>query len=236
MLDRKYAASRYEAVTILNRFVKYNEIAHVVNEHEFKDEYLFFRFIDTPSTKTSSQSQYATGTTEQAVLKKALQHGSCLEWWSNEVKEHSVTVILFISFDGSLFSKVPLALERVLTFQSMLKTWNQLVDDIRDVDGEIYGVTSDPQTTADQVKSEWKLQFDILSDPLNTLAANHAHITKAGATGGIAHPGVMAAGKFKRILYEWYVNPHLERLGIELATPSAADSWAKIQQALKCSQ
>lgn len=117
----------------------------------------------------------------------------------------------------------------------MLKSWNQLVDDIRDAGGEIYGVTSDSQTAADLAKSEWKLRFDILSDPLNTLAANHAHITKSGSTGGIAHPGVMASTKFKRILYEWYVNPHLERLGVDMVTPSAADSWGKVLQALKTS-
>lgn len=128
-----------------------------------------------------------------------------------------------------------------------------VVDAIRRAGGELYGVTSEPQTLATEAAANWGLEFPLVGDPQHEIADHcrergwldlyvnaYGDPTNMLSRGvdppvhpkGYFQPGVIALSRERRILYRWRGVPTRRNNGGATERPTPADVWSAIERAL----
>lgn len=127
-----------------------------------------------------------------------------------------------------------------------------VVAKIRAAGGEVYGVTSEPQSLADQARTEWGLLFDTIGDPHQEISRAcrergwlELHVSRdyefiqRGASWKVQHPkgyfqpGVLAVTRESRLLYRWRSVPSRKNLFGTLSRPTAEYVWEQVEAALE---
>ena len=125
-----------------------------------------------------------------------------------------------------------------------------VLDEIHAAGGEVFGVTSEPQTLATEAEEEWETRFPIVGDPHHEIReecsdrgwldvfynedAGHLRERKwASHPKGYYQPAVVAVHKSGRILYRWRCVPKFSNMNGAGARPEAAYTWEKIQTSLE---
>ena len=127
-----------------------------------------------------------------------------------------------------------------------------VVDAIRGAGGEIYGITSEPQTLASEAGESWGLDFPLVGDPhheiadqcrergwldlyVNTYGDPKTMITRGFDPPvhpkGYFQPGVIALTAARRILYRWRGAPTRGNNGGATERPTAEHVWRQIEAA-----
>jgi len=130
-----------------------------------------------------------------------------------------------------------------------------VVDKIREQDGEIYAITSEPQMLATRAKEEWELSFDTIGDPHHEISdacqsrqwldihvkvdeEGFLQIPVEGMDFEATHPkgyfqaGVLVVDDAGRVLYRWKQVPTHANLGGALERPTAEHVWSQVEQKL----
>ena len=125
-----------------------------------------------------------------------------------------------------------------------------VLDEIHQAGGEVFGVSSEPQTLATEAEKEWETQFPIVGDPHHEIReacsergwldvfynedAGHLRERKwASHPKGYYQPAVVAVHKTGRILYRWRCVPKFSNMNGAGARPEAAYTWEKIKASLE---
>ena len=121
------------------------------------------------------------------------------------------------------------------------------MDEIRAAGGEIFAVTSEPQSLATEAEGEWKLNFSAIGDPHHEILAgcrergwldlfvneNTGHMKEARSwashLNGYFQPGTLALTKEGRVLYRWRCRPTRENVGGAIMRPTPQYTWDQIQ-------
>lgn len=114
--------------------------------------------------------------------------------------------------------------------------------DLRAAGGELFAVTAQSQAGADAAKSDWALDYDVLSDQALTLANrfNIATTPKAQTPlaeiegeypNGMSQPGVVILDQAGKALVHWAVNPNEMNGGGALDRPLPPVLWAALKSA-----
>jgi len=128
-----------------------------------------------------------------------------------------------------------------------------VVDAIRRAGGEIYGVTSEPQTLASEAAESWGLDFALVGDPHHEIADlcrergwldlyvnenrdRHGTIARGhdvpNHPKGYFQPGVLALTRERRILYRWRSVPTRRNNGGATERPTANRVQQLLERAL----
>ena len=124
---------------------------------------------------------------------------------------------------------------------------------IRLAGGEIYGISSEPQTLASEAGQSWGLDFPMIGDPHHEIAdacrqrgwldlyVNTSGEQSGSFTRGIDapvhpkgyfQPGILALSPSPRILYRWRGVPTRRNNGGATERPTPEHVWQKVEQAL----
>lgn len=124
---------------------------------------------------------------------------------------------------------------------------------IRDAGGEIFGITSEPQTLASEAGVNWGLEFPLIGDPhheiadqcrergwldlyVNTVVDASGKFTRgldaAVHPRGYFQPGVLALTREQRVLYRWRGVPTRKNNGGATERPTATHAWQRIAESL----
>ena len=124
-------------------------------------------------------------------------------------------------------------------------------DAVRAAGGEIYAISSEPQTLAREAREAWELDFECVGDPHHEIvdecrargwldlfvnawserAAAHA-IPWASHPRGYLQPGVLAVSREGRVLYRWRSRPTRRNAGGASGRVLHGHVWEAIQDAL----
>jgi len=128
-----------------------------------------------------------------------------------------------------------------------------VVEAIRSAGGEIFGITSEPQTLASEAAESWGLAFPLIGDPHHEIADQcrargwldlyvNAHRDRHGIVArghdipvhpkGYFQPGVLALTAEGRILYRWRGVPTRSNNGGATERPTPDHVWQATQRAL----
>ncbi len=126
-----------------------------------------------------------------------------------------------------------------------------VVEAIREAGGQIYAITSEPQSLARSAQDDWDTGFEHVGDPHQEIAATCTErgwlslFTNRwedgfvqGASSWISHPkgyfqpGVLALNRSARVLYRWRCRPNRRNVGGAVARPTPAHVWHRVQEAL----
>lgn len=125
-----------------------------------------------------------------------------------------------------------------------------VLDEIHKAGGEVFGVSSEPQTLASEAEKEWETGFPIVGDPHHEVReecsgrgwldvfynedSGHLRERKwASHPKGYYQPAVIAIHKSGRILYRWRCVPKFSNMNGAGARPEAMYTWEKIQASLE---
>jgi hypothetical protein len=127
-----------------------------------------------------------------------------------------------------------------------------VVEAIRMAGGEVYAITSEPQSLADNAQREWETGIAHVGDPHHEIAGACADrgwlslfsndwgsdIVGAGPTWvshpkGYFQPGVLGLGREGRVLYRWRCRPNRQNVGGAIARPTPSHVWSRVQAALQ---
>ena len=126
---------------------------------------------------------------------------------------------------------------------------------VRAAGGEIYAVSSEPQTLASRASAEWGLNFECVGDPhheisgkarergwLELFANRELEFLERSAGSsrdfvpshpkGYYQPGVLAITKNHRVLYRWRSVPTHANVGGAVARPTAEYVWRSLEEAI----
>ena len=124
---------------------------------------------------------------------------------------------------------------------------------IRDAGGEIFGITSEPQTLASEARESWGLDFPLIGDPHHEIADQcrergwldlyvNAHgdprsmisrdIDPPTHPKGYFQPGVIAVTREQRILYRWRGVPTRRNNGGATERPTPGHVGQRVLEAL----
>jgi hypothetical protein len=124
------------------------------------------------------------------------------------------------------------------------------VERIRAAGGEVFAVTSEPQTLASEARLHWKLAFESVGDPHHEIAAEcrergwlHLFVNRdvqplsedtgfASHPKGFFQPGVLAVTREGRVLYRWRGRPTRRNAGGATNRPLPEHVWEQTQKAL----
>jgi hypothetical protein len=129
-----------------------------------------------------------------------------------------------------------------------------VVEAIRAAGGEIFAVTSEPQTLATRAQDEWKLDYESVGDPHHEISATcrdrgwlelyvneKLGFLERSTRGndwspthpkGYFQPGVIALEQSGRVLYRWRGVPTHQNTGGATERPTAEHVWANTERAL----
>ena len=127
-----------------------------------------------------------------------------------------------------------------------------VVDAIRAAGGEIFAITSEPQSLATNAHESWETGFEHVGDPhqeilgeckdrgwLSLFVAAWADGFITSGKNWMSHPkgyfqpGVLALSRDGRVLYRWRCRPNRQNIGGALARPTAPHVWDSVQAALQ---
>ena len=126
-----------------------------------------------------------------------------------------------------------------------------VVDAIRQAGGEVFAITSEPQTLAGNAQESWQTGLEHVGDPHHEIAGACAEqgwlslfrnkwdgdILQSGPTWlshpkGYFQPGVLALSREGRVLYRWRCRPNRKNIGGAIARPTPSHVWSRVQAAL----
>jgi hypothetical protein len=125
-----------------------------------------------------------------------------------------------------------------------------VVDEIRAAGGEVFAVTSEPQTLASEARRCWELPFESVGDPHHEIADDcrergwmHLFVNRdlgllVEGTGFASHPkgffqpGVLAVTREGRVLYRWRGRPTRRNAGGATSRPRPEHVWEETRKAL----
>ena len=124
-----------------------------------------------------------------------------------------------------------------------------VLGEIRAAGGEVFAITSEPQTLATEAEEEWEIQYPAIGDPHHEIREackekgwldvfyneNYGHLRNrswASHPKGYYQPAVLAVHKSGRVLYRWRDVPKYSTMSGAGARPEAAYTWEKIQAAM----
>ncbi len=124
-----------------------------------------------------------------------------------------------------------------------------VLDKIRQAGGELYGITSEPQSLATEAEEAWELGFPVVGDPHHEILAtlrerkwinvyfneNIGHLTNrtwASHPKGYYQPAVLAVNSEGRALYRWRMIPSKKNQAGAGSRPEANYVWNAIESAL----
>ncbi len=129
-----------------------------------------------------------------------------------------------------------------------------VVDEIRAAGGEVYAVTSEPQTLADRAVPGWDLNFATVGDPHQEIAQvcrergwldlfvnpdptflqRHSQVLDFMPTHpkGYYQPGVLVLTQDGRVAYRWRSIPNRQNAGGAAVRPTAPHVWKAVQTGL----
>jgi hypothetical protein len=126
-----------------------------------------------------------------------------------------------------------------------------VVDAIREAGGEIFAITSEPQSLARSAQEDWETGFEHVGDPHQeisgqctergwiSLFTNHFgddlvadELSWVSHPKGYFQPGVLALSPSERVLYRWRSRPNRKNVGGALMRPTAPHVWNQVQSAL----
>jgi hypothetical protein len=125
------------------------------------------------------------------------------------------------------------------------------VDAVREAGGEIFAVTSEPQSLARNAQDDWETGFEHVGDPhqeilaqcsdrgwLSLFTNDWGDDLVAGDLDWVSHPkgyfqpGVLALTSEARILYRWRCRPTRQNVGGAIVRPTAPHVWNSVRAAL----
>ncbi len=123
------------------------------------------------------------------------------------------------------------------------------MDAVRAAGGEVYGLTSEPQSLAAEAEAAWQMSIPVIGDPhhdiRNDLAdrgwvdiffnEDYGHLRErewAAHPKGYFQPAIIAIHKTGRILYRWRCVPKYSNMSGAGARPAGDYVWSRMQDAL----
>jgi len=122
-----------------------------------------------------------------------------------------------------------------------------VVEAIREAGGEIYAITSEPQSLANSAQQDWNTGFGHIGDPHQEISgmcaqkgwlslftnewANVRVADWASHPKGYFQPGVLALNHEGRVLYRWRSRPTRKNIGGAVSRPTPGHVWKSIQDA-----
>ena len=127
-----------------------------------------------------------------------------------------------------------------------------VLDAIRRAGGEVYAVTSEPQTLAKNAETDWETGLEHVGDPHQEIAGECAERgwlslfthdwggtdnNRFIAADWVSHPkgyfqpGVLAVSREGRVLYRWRCRPSRQNIGGAVARPLPGHVWSRIEAA-----
>jgi hypothetical protein len=123
------------------------------------------------------------------------------------------------------------------------------LDAIREAGGEVFAITSEPQSLATEAQEDWQMGFPAIGDPHHEIREvcrergwldifyneDYGHLRErswACHPNGYYQPGVLALTKAGRVLYRWRCVPKYSNMSGAGARPEAGYTWSKMQAAL----
>ena len=128
-----------------------------------------------------------------------------------------------------------------------------MLEQIHAAGGEVFGITSEPQTLATEAEIEWGAGFPIVGDPHHEIRKtcsergwvdvffneNYGHLRErdwASHPKGYYQPAVLAVHKSGRVLYRWRCVPKFSNMSGAGGRPEAEYTWDEIQKSLAGSE
>ena len=124
-----------------------------------------------------------------------------------------------------------------------------VVDAIREAGGEVYAITSEPQSLAGNAQKDWETGLQHVGDPHQEIAGACAErgwlslftndwdgdilATWTSHPKGYFQPGVLALKREGRILYRWRCRPNRKNIGGAIARPTPSHVWSRVHAALQ---
>lgn len=127
-----------------------------------------------------------------------------------------------------------------------------VVGAIREAGGEVYAITSEPQSLAKNAQQDWETGFEHVGDPHHEIAATcrergwialfrhdwGGEFVESGPSWvshpkGYFQPGVLALSREGRVLYRWRCRPTRRNVGGAVARPTPAHVWGRVRAALE---
>ena len=121
---------------------------------------------------------------------------------------------------------------------------------IREAGGEIYAITSEPQSLARNAQEDWATGIEHVGDPHQEIAGAckdrgwlslfvydlgtgfaFDELSWASHPKGYFQPGVLALSREGRVLYRWRSRPNRKNVGGAVARPTATHVWERVQAA-----
>lgn len=124
-----------------------------------------------------------------------------------------------------------------------------VLDAIREAGGEVFGLTSEPQTLATEAEEDWEVPFPVIGDPHHEIRElcrdegwldvfyneDYGHLRDrswACHPKGYYQPAVLAVGKDRRVLYRWRCVPKYSNMSGAGSRPEPAYTWQRIQEVM----
>ncbi|MCH2082150.1 MAG: redoxin domain-containing protein [Saprospiraceae bacterium] len=167
--------------------------------------------------------------------------GTRTGWIDTVLAKHEFIVLVF--YRG--FWCPPCRLE-LLSYQK-----NGIINDIRKAGGEIYGITSEPHTLAENAHKEWRTDFNHIGDPHHEILAdihnrgwlslfiwNYVPSFRKEVSQSLSHPkgiyqpGVLGVNREGRVLYRWRSVPSNQNIGGAISRVTALHVWNKVKEAI----
>ncbi len=130
-----------------------------------------------------------------------------------------------------------------------------VLERVRAAGGEVYAITSEPQTLAKNAEQDWATGLEHVGDPHQEIAGacaergwlslftndwgEHSPDNRWIAGDWVSHPkgyfqpGVLALSREGRVLYRWRCRPSRQNLGGAIARPTPDHVWGRVDSALR---
>eukprot|EP01130_Rhizamoeba_saxonica_P015561 TRINITY_DN7021_c0_g1_i2.p1 TRINITY_DN7021_c0_g1~~TRINITY_DN7021_c0_g1_i2.p1 ORF type:complete len:427 (+),score=88.47 TRINITY_DN7021_c0_g1_i2:45-1325(+) len=205
LVNNQLATSRLEAVNIMNELMGNGLLIHVTNDHIFKDQGYFYRWTLEEDVLVDVLSPQKIGT---RIIEE--YEGDTIQWFESAIQSQPLTFVITYRGFWCPFCK------------SYMKSWNRFLSEIKELGGIMYGLTSQTQYEADQARSRWGLEYDVIGDPNNTLARTmNVHISsKSDYPEGMAQSSVTVVNERNEVIYTWKSIPTISNLGGATNRPS----------------
>lgn len=123
---------------------------------------------------------------------------------------------------------------------------------VRKAGGEVYAITSEPQSLARNAQHDWETGLEHVGDPHQEIAGTCAErgwlslftsdwdgeIVQSGRSWmshplGYFQPGVLALRREGRVLYRWRCRPSRKNVGGAIARPTPSHVWSRVEASLR---
>lgn len=100
--------------------------------------------------------------------------------------------------------------------------------------GKIVAICAQPEEKVQQTKESWSLNFQVISDPYNTLAREYDVVIspRHGYAHGMGQPAILCISSERKILYRWKIIPSIQNTGGASDRPVLEDVWSIITDRL----